>query len=61
MATTDKTTLISSTDDSASTSSWSRPYPPTERGGLVREHDKPFFYYGHLGKSPFYSHITNSF
>ena len=27
----------------------SRPYPPTKRDGIVDEHDKPFFYYGHLG------------
>ena len=36
--------------DDASTSSWSRPYPPTEQNGVVDEHDKPFFYYGHLGR-----------
>lgn len=28
----------------------SRPYPPTNRDGIVDEHDKPYFYYGHLGK-----------
>lgn len=32
------------------TSSWSKPYPPGVRDGVVDEHDKPFFYYGHLGR-----------
>lgn len=58
MATTSKITIISTTDTSADQAnnnapslSWSRPYPPTKRDGLVHEHDKPFFYYGHLGIS----------
>lgn len=34
-----------------SSSLWSRPYPPVNRDGVVHEHDKPYFYYGNLGKS----------
>jgi hypothetical protein len=55
MATTSEITIIATTDTSTSqendntpTLSWSRPYPPTKRDGIVDEHDKPFFYYGHL-------------
>lgn len=33
----------------SNSTAWSRPYPPTNRDGMVDEHDKPFFYYGHLG------------
>jgi hypothetical protein len=58
MATNSEITTIATTDtsnsqenDNAPTLSWSRPYPPTKGDGIVDEHDKPFFYYGHLGIS----------
>ena len=44
MATTTTTTTMSS-----NSTTWSRPYPPINRDGIVDEHDKPFFYYGHYG------------
>lgn len=34
---------------SSNSTSWSRPYPPPKSDGIVDEHDKPFFYYGHIG------------
>lgn len=43
------TTTDQVNDDIAIPTSWSKPYPPTNRDGDVAEHDKPFFYYGHLG------------
>lgn len=54
---TDTTSAVACTTDSCTTISndligkvsYSKPYPPVDRDGIVDEHDKPFFYYGHLG------------
>lgn len=49
MATQSEICIIAAADGNTPILSCSRPYPPTKRDGIVDEHDKPFFYYGHLG------------
>jgi hypothetical protein len=55
MATNSNITILTTHDNitdqeygNTSNVSQSRPYPPAKRDGRVDEHDKPFFYYGHL-------------
>ena len=47
--TTDNVVSINSEENITSNLTWSKPYPPVKRDGIVDEHDKPYFYYGHLG------------
>ncbi|CAF4174002.1 unnamed protein product [Adineta steineri] len=54
MATNSEVAIISMDNTDASSSTWSGPYPPTKRDGVVDEHDKPFFYYGHLEDNEYF-------
>ncbi|CAF1492721.1 unnamed protein product [Adineta steineri] len=54
MGTNSEIAIISMDNTDASSSTWSRPYPPTKRDGVVDEYDKPFFYYGHLEDNEYF-------
>ena len=49
--TTDNSIIISSGEDETLNLTWSNPYPPVKRNGVADEHDKPYFFNGHLGIS----------